>query len=157
MSSLQKVSNLWLTCFFFFLQCQKYKNRVTHTQTHTALHSAMSEPVAMLVESTGCAESWYKTTSGKYSTSENNGWVWDEYCRKRNPKTSPGSGYHRSHEAGLRCCRVGSVCRPHVRHARLDSASCLFWFGLVLVSGSLPVCFLPLVSVLDGWMEHIKH
>lgn len=34
MSSLQKVSNLWLT---LFLQCQKYKNRVTHTHRHTPL------------------------------------------------------------------------------------------------------------------------
>lgn len=42
------------------------------------------------------------------------------------PESIPGSGDHNSHEAGLWCFSLGLVSRPHVRHVRLVSASCLF-------------------------------
>lgn len=64
------------------------------------------------------------------------------------PESIPGSGNHNSHEAGLWCFSLGSVSRPHVRHVRLVSASCLFWLALVLVSGphSAVWLFLPIIK-----------
>ena len=114
------------------LLCQKYRNKQTHTHTHTPFSAQWCLNLPQYASLEGWL--WWKLVQDHLREIF---CVWKQWQRARwetartEPESIPGAGSHDSHEAGLWRFSQSSVSRPHVWHVRPVSAACLFWLALV--------------------------